>query len=71
MIAEVASAYRQAEAEGRLSVPLAEIVESLFHMHCNRLLGSPDLEARVLFLAQRSAEAVLARRRAAARRPAD
>ena len=71
VIAEVASAYRQAEAEGRLSVPLAEIVESLFHMHCNRLLGSPDLEARVLFLAQRSAEAVLARRRAAARRPAD
>ncbi len=63
-VAQIAPLYRQAEAAGELSLPMSEILASLFHMHCNRLLGSSDLESTVLYLAQRSAEAVLARRRA-------
>jgi thiopeptide-type bacteriocin biosynthesis protein len=63
-VAQIAPLYRQAEAAGELSLPLSEVLASLFHMHCNRLLGSSDLESTVVYLAQRSAEAVLARRRA-------
>jgi thiopeptide-type bacteriocin biosynthesis protein len=63
-LAQVAPAYRQAATEGRLSAPLSEILGSLFHMHCNRLLGSREREARVVYFAQRSTEALLARRRA-------
>jgi thiopeptide-type bacteriocin biosynthesis protein len=63
-VVQIAPAYRQAEAAGELSVPLFEILASLFHMHCNRLLGNPALESTVVYLAQRSAEALLARRRA-------
>lgn len=63
-LARIAPTYRQVDSAGQLSIPLSAILASLFHMHCNRLLGSPELESEVVYFAQRAAEAVLARRRA-------
>lgn len=36
--ASACEALRRASSEGRLAVPLAELAQSLIHMHCNRLL---------------------------------
>lgn len=60
-----ASQFQSLEAERR--TPLIDIVGALFHMHCNRLLGSPELESDVVYFAQRSAQALLSRRAAAQR----
>ncbi|MBL9005479.1 MAG: thiopeptide-type bacteriocin biosynthesis protein [Myxococcales bacterium] len=60
-VQRVAATYHAAAAQSALSRPLHDILASLFHMHCNRLLGNHRLEHQVLCLAQRAAEAVLAR----------
>jgi thiopeptide-type bacteriocin biosynthesis protein len=37
-LAPIAAALREAEAAGRLSVPIPELAQSLLHMQMNRLL---------------------------------
>lgn len=57
---EAAAIYRSAQKQGRLQTALSEVLPVLFHMHCNRLLGSPDLEFETVYLCQRALEAVQA-----------
>ena len=60
-VREIAAAYHAAQRRGSASRPIAEILASLFHMHCNRLLGGIELEQEVIYLCQRGVQAISAR----------
>ncbi len=60
-VREIAAMYHAAQRSGTISRPITEILPSLFHMHCNRLLGGIELEHEVIYLCQRGVQAISAR----------
>jgi thiopeptide-type bacteriocin biosynthesis protein len=60
-VSEIATVYRDAEQRGALCRSIPQILMSIFHMHCNRLLGSVDREYEIVYLGQRAVESVCAR----------
>lgn len=59
-VCEAAAVYRSAQENGRLQAAISDVLPVLFHMHCNRLLGSQELEFESIYLCQRALEAVQA-----------
>lgn len=60
---EIAAVYLAAEQRGTCSRPISEVLQSISHLHCNRLLGALELEYEAIYLCQRAVEAVHARLR--------
>lgn len=58
---EIAAVYHAAEQRGACSRPIGEVLQSVSHLHCNRLLGALELEYEAIYMCQRAVEAVHAR----------